>query len=121
MTTYHVTARCTLPHYTTFEVQADTLEDALAGAKVQAADEYPEPCNGASCEWDEFEIRPEDGSANGMSHLEPSRLAANAADDLLQALIEVSLALKHHARWQSTMPAHLAEVVEAAIRKATQQ
>lgn len=84
MTTYHVTAWCALPHYTTFEVQADSLEDALAKAKEQAINEHPEPCNGGEYDWDEFQIDPEDDNAPGIYHLEPNARLNSAARELLE-------------------------------------
>jgi hypothetical protein len=84
MTIYQVTAWCSVPHYTTFEVEAANLRQALNKAIEQAANEYPEPCGGAIFEWDEFEVE----SANGACRrrrIEPSRLVEIAADDLLRA------------------------------------
>ena len=85
MPRYDVTAWCSFPHYTIFEVEAASLEEALAKAQTQVADEYPEPCDGASYEWNEFEVC---GEYNGetIRHLEPERAAEIAAPALLGAL-----------------------------------
>ena len=94
MTTYEVTAWCSFPHYTTFELEAVSLAEALEKAKIQARDEGGEPCSGGS-EWDEFEISSDDDDSEIMTHVEPSRLTANAAPNLLAAL------LRFEAAWRS--------------------
>jgi hypothetical protein len=83
MTTYEVTAWCSVPYYTTFELDAASIGEALEKAKHQARDEYGEACGGGESDWDEFEISSDDES---LSYLEPARLAANAALELLDAL-----------------------------------
>jgi hypothetical protein len=110
MTLYEVTAWCSLPHYTTFEVEAGSTLEALAKAKTQANDEYPEPCNGPSCEWNEFELSPDDGGAT-LLHLEPERALEIAAPELLRALQRgAALARDVVARWER---GDLAEAVRA--------
>jgi hypothetical protein len=86
MTTYEVTAWCIVPHYTTFDVDAGSLGEALEKAKLQAKDEYGEPCDGGECDWDEFEIFSEGDGDESVRHLEPLRLANNAAPELLEQL-----------------------------------
>jgi hypothetical protein len=86
MTTYEVTAWCSVPHYTTFDVDAGSVEEALEKAKIQAKDEYGEPCDGAECDWDEFEIASEGDADEYIRHLEPSRSAKNTAPELLEQL-----------------------------------
>ena len=85
MTTYEVTAWCSVPHYTTFEVDAATLGEALDKAADQAASEYPEPCGGAAFEWDEFEVTSARDASHSRRRVEPARLVEIAADDLLRA------------------------------------
>lgn len=86
MTTYQVTAWCSVPHYATFDVDADSIGEALEKARSQAKDEYGEPCDGAECDWDEFEIASEGAADEYIRHLEPSRSAKNAAPELLDQL-----------------------------------
>jgi hypothetical protein len=85
MTTYDVTAWCSVPYYTTFEVDAGDADEALGKAKLQVRNEYGEPCSSGESEWDEFEISSEGEDAEIITYLEPSRLAQNAAEDLLSA------------------------------------
>jgi hypothetical protein len=85
MTRYNVTAWCTVPHYTTFEIDAGTIDEALEKAQEQAFNEYAEPCDRAQFDWDEFEISSEGDDARSITYQEPSRLAENAAEDLLSA------------------------------------
>jgi hypothetical protein len=84
MTTYEVTAWCDVLHYTTFEVDAGTIAEALEKAKLQACEEDGEPCNSADFTWDEFEISSE-GDGASLTYLAPSRLIENAAEHLLCA------------------------------------
>jgi len=86
MTTYQVTAWCVVPHYTTFDVDAGSVEEALEKARGQSKDEYGEPCDGAECDWDEFAIVSEPDAAEHLVYLEPSRRAENAAPELLDQL-----------------------------------
>lgn len=86
MTTYQVSAWCSVPHYTVFDVDAGSIEEALEKAKLQAKDEYGEPCDGAKCDWDEFAIVSEPDAVEHLVYLEPSRLAENAALELLDQL-----------------------------------
>jgi hypothetical protein len=100
MTTYEVTAWCSVPYYTTFEIEADSVEEALRKAKRQARDEYGEPCGGES-KWDEFEIVSEGETDEYIRHLEPSRLAENAALELRDELQRgVNLAQKVGHSWE---------------------
>jgi hypothetical protein len=85
MTIYHVTAWCSFPHYTTFEVEARSFAEALRKAQQQAPEEYAEPCNGGAVEWDEFQIHPKDGEAKSRTYFEPTRRAEMAAGRLLRA------------------------------------
>jgi len=85
MPRYDVTAWCSFPHYTTFEVEAASIEEALAKAKTQVGDESPEPCDGASCEWNELEVCADDGD-QFIRRLEPERAAEIVAPELLCAL-----------------------------------
>lgn len=129
MTIYHVTAWCTLPHYTTFEVDAGSIDEALEKAKEQASDEYPEPCDGAQIDWDEFEIFPEGDEAELIRYLEPPRLAENAAPALLAALCRFEEAWRRWAddirSWPklaaSTEMFDIYEQARLAIAEATQQ
>src|SRR5271156_2272217 len=86
MTTYQVTAWCIVPHFTTFDVDAGSLEEALEKARSQAKNEYGEPCDGAECDWDEFAIVSEPNATDHLVYLEPSRLAENVALELLDRL-----------------------------------
>ncbi len=86
MTTYHVTAWCNFPHYTTFEVEARNLSEALRKAREQAPEEYAEPCNGGVIEWDEYQIHSENNEAKSRTYFEPSRRAEMGAQDLLRAV-----------------------------------
>jgi hypothetical protein len=93
MTTYQVTAWCVVPYYTIFELEAGSIDEALEKAKRQARDEYGEPCGGGDSDWDEFEIVSEGDADEYIRHLEPSRLAENAAlesRDALQHGIDVA-------------------------------
>ncbi len=83
MTTYEVTAWCSFPYYTTFEIDAENINEALEKAKHRARDEYGEPCDNGESDWDEFDISSDDES---LKYLEPARLAANAGLQLLDAL-----------------------------------
>ena len=85
MPRYDVTAWCSFPHYTTFEIEAASALDALAKAKMQVDNEYPEPCNGAPYEWNEFELRSE-AADEYLRHLEPHRAAEIAAPELLDTV-----------------------------------
>ena len=85
MPRYDVTAWCSLPHYTIFEVEAASVEEALARAQTQVNDECAEPCNSPSYEWNEFELCSED-AGEYVFHLEPDRAAESAAQTLLDAL-----------------------------------
>lgn len=87
MTTYEVTAWCVVPYYTTFELDASSIADALEKAKVQARDECGEPCGGGESGWDEFEIVSQGDVDEYILHLEPQRLAENAALELRDALL----------------------------------
>lgn len=86
MTTYEVTAWCIVPHYTTFDVEAGNIGEALEKARLQAKDEYGEPCDGGKCDWDEFAIVSEPDAAEHLVYLEPSRLVENASLELLNQL-----------------------------------
>ena len=95
MTSYQITAWCSVPYYTTFEVDAENVHQALRKARRHARQECGEPCNGGESEWDEFEISSDDDDSEIMTHVEPSRLTANAAPNLLAAL------LRFKAAWRS--------------------
>jgi hypothetical protein len=84
MTTYEVTAWCSVPYFTIFDVEAGSIGEALEKAKVQAKDEYGEPSDRA--DWDEFYIVSEGDSDEHVLHLEPPRLAEIAALELLEQL-----------------------------------
>ena len=84
MSTYHVTAWCQVSYYATFDLDAKNIDEALKQAKLRARDECGEPCGG-EYPWDEFEITSEN-AAEHVRHLEPSWLAAIAADELLDTL-----------------------------------
>jgi hypothetical protein len=85
MPRYDVIAWCSFPHYTTFEVEAASIEEALAKAKTQVSDKSPEPCDGASYEWNELEVCAAGGD-QFIRHLETERAAEIAAPELLAAL-----------------------------------
>jgi len=122
MTTYNVTAWCTVAYYTTFDVDAATIEEALEKARLQARHECGEPCNSGDSDWDEFEISSEDDDSEVITYLEPPRLAANAADDLLSAakfalpLLEVLGGCSDNKEGQEAF-----YVLRDAIAKATEQ
>jgi hypothetical protein len=122
MTTYNVTAWCTVPCYTTFEIEAATFHEALEKAKLQARNECGEPCNSGDFDWDEYEISSEDDDSQVITYLEPPRLAANAADDLLCAakfalpLLEVLGGSSDNKEEQKAF-----DMLCDAISKATQQ
>jgi hypothetical protein len=121
MTTYNVTAWCSLPNYTTFEVEAESVEDALAKAKTQAKDECPEPCNGPSYDWDEFEICADDASEY-IRCLKPERAAEIAAQEMLEALRLCEEVLSDLARLDDGTPSVSAlNMARDAIAKATEQ
>jgi hypothetical protein len=90
MTTYGVTAWCNVPYYATFELEASSLNEALEKAKIQARDEYGEPCGGGESDWDEFEIESEGYTGEYLRHLKLSRLAKNAALELLDACMTLA-------------------------------
>ena len=126
MTTYQVTAWCSVPYYTTFDVDADNIHKALEKAKQQAREECGEPCGGGESEWDEFQIV---SDAECLGYLETSRQAANAAPALLAALSRFEEAWR---RWAddirsypklaaSTEMFDIYEQARAAIAEATQQ
>jgi hypothetical protein len=128
MTTYNVTAWCDVPHYTTFDVEADSIDEALEKGKLQACEEDGEPCNSTKFDWDEFEISSEDNEAADLTYLAPSRLIENAAPTLLAALRRFEEAWR---RWAddirripelaaSTELFDIYEQARAAIAEATQ-
>jgi hypothetical protein len=84
MKTYEVTAWCSFPHYTTFEVKARSLKAALLKAQTQVYDEIAEPCNGGSYDWDEFEVHAP--NRKSMQYLKPERAVEIAAPELLDVL-----------------------------------
>ena len=84
MTLYQVTAWCAFPHYTSFEVEADSFDAALAKAEAQVKDEVPESCDGAAYEWNELEIA--GGEGEHFRRLSPERAAEIAAPSLLDTL-----------------------------------
>jgi hypothetical protein len=84
MTTYEVTAWCVVPYYTTFELDAETVNEALEKAKLQAREECGEPCDdGGESDWEEFEIT---SDAESLRYLTPARAGEIAAPELLDAL-----------------------------------
>ena len=85
MATYHVTAWCGFPHYTTFEVEARSFAEALRKAQEQAPEEYAEPCNGGAVDWDEFEICPDGDERKSRIYVEPPRRDEIAPEHLLKA------------------------------------
>ena len=120
MTIYEVTAWCSFPHYTTFEVEARSLAEALRKAQKQAPEESGEPCYGCAVEWDEFEIHPEGDQRKSKAYVEPSRRAEVAAEDLLKAaqcalpLLEVLAASRENRQERRAY-----YKLRAAINKAT--
>jgi hypothetical protein len=87
MTRYNVTAWCVVPYYTTFEVEARNVREALKNAKLHARDEYGDPCDDrAACNWEEFQIHPEDDEGKSRTFLEPARRVEMAAAELHEAL-----------------------------------
>lgn len=127
MTLYDVTAWCDFPHYTTFEIEAASIEEALAKAKTQVSGETPEPCDGAAYEWNEFEVSDEDDGET-IRHLAPERAAEIAAPALLESLQRGAIVAR--AVTDSWERGDLAEAVRAlsllltdaadAIKQATQ-
>ena len=128
MTTYTVTAWCNVAHYTTFEVDAGSIDEALKKGRIQAREECGEPCSDAEYEWDEFEVFAESDETAFAKHIEPSRLAEIAASALLAALRRFEEAWR---RWADDIRQHprLAASTEmfdiyeqacAAITEATQ-
>ena len=85
MTTYEVTAWCSVPHYTTFEVKARSFPEALRKAQKHAPDEYAEPCDDATAEWDDFQIHAKGDPRKSRTYFEPRRRAELAAEHLLKA------------------------------------
>lgn len=85
MPRYDVTAWCSVPHYTTFEIEAASALEALAKAKMQVGNEDAEACNSAPYEWDEFELCSE-AAGDYLGHLEPERAAEIAAVELLDTV-----------------------------------
>ena len=101
MTIYSVTAWCVVPHYTVFEVDAASNEEALAKARIRARDAYGEPCIDGKHDWDEFEIHPEDDDGEFLTYLAPQVLVRNGAPELLDELRRgVSLAQNIVASWE---------------------
>ena len=86
MTIYQVTAWCIVPHYTVFDVEASTIDDALAKARIQVRDQYGDSCVDGEWDWDEFEICAEDDATEFLAYLAPDALVRNAAPELLQKL-----------------------------------
>jgi hypothetical protein len=86
MPIYEVTAWRVVPHYTVFDVDATDIREALEKARVQARDEYGEPCIDGECDWDEFELHPEGDEGEILTYLAPQVLARNAATELLDEL-----------------------------------
>ena len=100
MRRYDVTAWCSFPHYTTFEIEAASVEEALTKAQTEVNDEYAEPCNGASYEWNEFELCSE-AADEYLRHLEPDRAAEIAASELLETVRRgVAAARDVISRWE---------------------
>ncbi len=119
MTTYLVTAWCSIPHYTTFEVEAKSFKAALRKARKQAQDECPEPCIGASHDWNEFEIATE-STDKILLHLEPEHALELAAPELLEAAILAEDVLSEFARLDDGTPSVSAlHLLREAIRKTT--
>lgn len=86
MTTYQVTAWCSVNYYATFDVEAGSMAEALEKARGRAREEPGEPCDGAECDWNEFEIISDGNEDERFRHLEPELLAANTATELLEEL-----------------------------------
>ena len=82
MTTNQVTAWCSVPYYTTFEVDAPNIQKALEKAKLQAPDQFGELCV-SEFHWDEFEIDSKGDADDYVRHLEPALRVAIAAPELL--------------------------------------
>ncbi len=124
-----MTAWCSVPYYTTFEVEATTLGEALAEAKRQARRECGEPCGGGESEWNEFEITSDGDASQKLRYLEPSRLAENAVAVMLAALCRFETAWRAWAADTRRYPKLAAacemfsiyEQARAAIREATEQ
>jgi len=120
MATYHVTAWCGFPHYTTFEVEARSFAEALRKAQEQAPNEYAEPCDGAAVEWDDFQIHAKGDERKSRTYFEPRRRAEVAAEDLLKAaeftlpLLEVLAASRENRQERKAF-----YKLRAAIHKAT--
>lgn len=111
MTRYDVTAWCSVPHYATFEVEAESVQDALAKAREQVLDENAEPCDGGEYHWDQFQIVPADGDEPELYHLEPEARLSTARPRLLDALCSGTTAARDVvARWEK---GDLAEAVRA--------
>jgi hypothetical protein len=127
MTTYQVTAWCSLPHYTTFEVEAASIEDALAKAKIQVNDECPELCDGLPNDWNEFEVLNEQAPNDASRRIEPERAAEVASPALLAALRRFEAAWRSWADHMRTHPGmaescelfSIYEQARAAIAEAT--
>ena len=116
MPRYNITAWCSLPHYATFEINARSVREALARAKIQVTDEYADPCNGGAYEWNEFEVQVPSGRSKWF--LEPDRAMEIAAKDLLDAAILAEDVLSDLARDDDGTPSVSALLqLRAAIRK----
>ena len=88
MTTYQVTGWCSVAYCTIFDVEAGSLSEALEKARLNSKDESGEPCDGAACDWNEFEIVSEGDENERLRHLEPELLAQIAAPELIEALLD---------------------------------
>jgi len=103
MTRYNVTAWCDFPHYATFEVEAPSPAAALRKARKQVLQEYPEPNDGHTFEWNEFQIDSDSDSGKSLTYFDPLKRVKMAAQDLLSALERTSFLLRrihegdHHA------------------------
>jgi len=119
MFNYKVTAWCTVPHYTVFDVEAESIAEALAKARSQSEDEYGEPCDGAGYDWDEFEIT-SDNADECIRNLEPALLVEIAAPELLEAAILAEDVLSELARLDDGTPSISAlNLLRNAIKKAS--
>lgn len=122
MTAYHVTAWCSYPHYTTFEVKGRSFAEAFRKAREQAPEESAEPCDGGAFEWDEFQIHTEGRETKPRVYLKPARRAEIAAQEMLEALRLCEEVLCDLARLDDGTPSVSAlHMARTAIAKATEE
>jgi hypothetical protein len=110
MKTYQVTAWCERVFTTTFDVDAESPEQALEIARGQVDDEPAEECND-SYPWDSFRIDDEEG-VEQLAWSDAPALLLDAAGTLLDACRMVI------ERWERGDLAEAARACQSAIDRA---